>query len=495
MGRRLWRRRGLALVSMLAALGLVLAAAPGFAGPAPGDRAAKGRQGLHEFAQRQLGASEQPGEREQGDAHELLEAREWYSTPRLAPGDEVPAAAVSEADAAASRLGTVGGHWDEVTDLSYDSDAHGYRDPVWSNSGGGAGLVGGRMTAMASDGPWVHGGAADGGVWVSHDRGQHWTPTLQSKETLSIGALYVHRPDHSLWVGTGEANTSSDSYAGQGIWRSTNHGRSYVKVGGDELRNALVFRITASSSYVYAATSRGLWRLHSQAPRTSPWQLVLKPDPNPGNTPYNTSFITDVALKPGSGGKQVIAVLGCDLGPAAQLTAIAANGGTIFAGSCGPCNPLDAEGGGFASSIQTNYGGTWHKVTAPNLPNRFVSAVTVEPADAAHVYAVYNGYSRRWIPSAGVGHVFESRDGGATWTDVSGNLPDVPGTDLVLARGHLVLATDNAVYVADAKQPTAWSRFGSDLPRASVNDLTLYPDGRTVVAATHGRGLWRLRLP
>jgi hypothetical protein len=845
-----------ALVSLLAVLGLVLAAAPSFA--APRERASKGRQGLHEFAQQQLAA----GERDQGDAHELLEAREWYSTPRVAPGDQVPAAAVSEAAAASARLGTVGGSWDEVTDLRYDSDAQGYRDPVWSNSGGGAGLVGGRMTAMASDGPWVYGGAADGGVWVSRDRGQHWTPTLQSKETLSIGALYVRRSDHSLWVGTGEANTSSDSYAGQGVWRSTNHGLSYAKVGGDELRNALVFRITSSSSYVYAATSRGLWRRPSQAARTSPWQLVLKPDPNPGNTPYNTSFITDVAVKPGTGGQQVIAVLGwrtgtdyngfyvsgsggapgsfqkiapagldngdigrtalsfsqdgkvlyaaiqspryfnegppepaqstilkgiyksadgdvdgpwtlvadsgklaaggsalqvpstyepacrpgttstsrstrptpstptsgsrrssrpataappgrrsapywnftlpcaangldscpktthpdqhgitladdgtayfgndggvysrpaslrgvvrwtdnnarlftlqyyyagtgrsprggvdvwgglqdngtslllsgarrqvspfggdggdvlidpnnsdnavveyvdlavaisrnggrssgapgseswrlaspacewnpdltgcdpqprfiapfepdvkngdhwftggryvwettkgfdtvcegntcdwhklTDLGAAASLTAVAASGTTVYAGACGPCNPLDAEGGGLASSIQTNYGGTWHKVTAPNLPNRFVNALTVDPADAAHVYAVYNGYSRRWIPSAGVGHVFESKDGGATWTDISGNLPDIPGDDLVLVKGRLVLATDNAVYVAKADRPTHWSRLGKGLPHASVNDLALYPGKDYVIAATHGRGLWRLRLP
>jgi hypothetical protein len=150
MGRTFWRRRGLALVSLLAALGMVLAGTPGFAGPQ--DRKSGGRQGLHEFAQGQLAAGEEPGEREQGDAHELLEAREWYSAPRLAPGVEVPAAAVAEADAAAAGLSTVGGHWDEVTDVPYDSDAQGYRDPVWSNSGGGAGLVGGRMTAMASDG-------------------------------------------------------------------------------------------------------------------------------------------------------------------------------------------------------------------------------------------------------------------------------------------------------------------------------------------------------
>ena len=61
------------------------------------------------------------------------------------------------------------------------------------------------------------------------------------------------------------------------------------------------------------------------------------------------------------------------------------------------------------------------------LPNRYVAGLTVDPQHSGHVYAVFNGYSRRWIPGGGVGHVFESWNGGASWTDISGNLPDVAG--------------------------------------------------------------------
>jgi hypothetical protein len=37
---------------------------------------------------------------------------------------------------------------------------------------------------------------------------------------------------------------------------------------------------------------------------------------------------------------------------------------------------------------------------------------------------------------------------------------------------------------------TAWSRLGTDLPNVVVNDIRLNPEGKTLLAATHGRGLW-----
>ena len=57
----------------------------------------------------------------------------------------------------------------------------------------------------------------------------------------------------------------------------------------------------------------------------------------------------------------------------------------------------------------------------------------------------------------------------------------------------LYLATDQGVFTAAAGQgvATTWSRLGTDLPNASVNDLTLGPDGY-IYAATHGRGIWRI---
>jgi hypothetical protein len=56
---------------------------------------------------------------------------------------------------------------------------------------------------------------------------------------------------------------------------------------------------------------------------------------------------------------------------------------------CGPCNPA-----GFSRGIATNYGGTWHALTLPaDFPNRFIQAVTVDRANPAHIYVVFNGFS------------------------------------------------------------------------------------------------------
>jgi hypothetical protein len=185
-----------------------------------------------------------------------------------------------------------------------------------------------------------------------------------------------------------------------------------------------------------------------------------------------------------------------DTGRGHSITALAVNGSTIYAAWCGGgCNTGGATP--FSSGIDTNYGGTWHTIAASNLPNRFIQGLTVDHAHPGHVFAIFNGYSRRWIPGGGVGHVFESSDGGTTFTDISGNLPDVPSDALVYARGELALATDIGAFVADAGNGsgTTWSRLGSNLPNTSINNLRLNPDGKTLLAATHGRGIWSVPIP
>jgi sugar lactone lactonase YvrE len=147
----------------------------------------------------------------------------------------------------------------------------------------------------------------------------------------------------------------------------------------------------------------------------------------------------------------------------------------------------------FTRGIATNYGGTWHELNVSSLPNRYIAGVTVDPANPAHAYAIFNGYSRRWIPGGGIGHVFETTDGGQTWQDISTNLPDIASDALVIKDHRLALATDSGMYTAIAGQGarTDWRRLGQGLPNASVNDVTLGPDGY-IYAATHGRGIWRL---
>ena len=194
-----------------------------------------------------------------------------------------------------------------------------------------------------------------------------------------------------------------------------------------------------------------------------------------------------------------------DVGAGRSVTALSVSGETIYAGWCFPgngCNPAvsSTTGAGFDAGIDTNQGGTWHPVADVGgvLPNRYVSAVVADPDDAEgdHVYAAFGGFSRRWIDSAGVGHVFESTDGGAHWIDISGDLPDAPARDLILtATGDLVLATDVGVFTADVSDHDSWSQLGGNLPHAVIDDLSLYPGGGQILAGTHGRGLWRIATP
>jgi photosystem II stability/assembly factor-like uncharacterized protein len=184
------------------------------------------------------------------------------------------------------------------------------------------------------------------------------------------------------------------------------------------------------------------------------------------------------------------AVYNTGAGNAVTALSSAGAGSIIYAAwVAGGGNP----GPAFASGIATNYGGTWHQVNMTGLPDRYIAGVTVDPTNPAHAYAIFNGYSRRFVPGGGVGHVFETTNGGQTWTDISGNLPDIASDALVLSHGKLALGTDAGVFTATEGQgsATTWSRLGTGLPNAAVDDLTDGHDGY-IYAATHGRGVWRI---
>jgi hypothetical protein len=182
-----------------------------------------------------------------------------------------------------------------------------------------------------------------------------------------------------------------------------------------------------------------------------------------------------------------------DNGAGHSTTVVASRNDVAWTAWCGGCNPE-----AFARGISTNYGGAWHQLTLPSaMPNRYISGLAIDPADVngGTVYVGFNGFSRVWTegPGAGIGHLWKTTDGGTTWTNVSGNLPDVPVNDVLIIGGKLVVATDLGV-VASSDGGAHWSRLGGNLPFTAALDLHLGPDGR-VYAATHGRGIWSIAKP
>lgn len=176
-----------------------------------------------------------------------------------------------------------------------------------------------------------------------------------------------------------------------------------------------------------------------------------------------------------------------------STTALASRNDVIYAGWCGPCNP-----NGFTRGISTNAGGAWRQLTLPaNVPNRYVAGIAIDPADSTgrSVYVAFNGFSRKWVegPGAGVGHLYKSTDAGATWSDVSGNLPDVPANYVVVRNGKIVLSTDLGVVIS-SDGGTTWSRLGGNLPYTTALYLHVGPDAM-LYTATHGRGIWSIPAP
>jgi photosystem II stability/assembly factor-like uncharacterized protein len=182
-----------------------------------------------------------------------------------------------------------------------------------------------------------------------------------------------------------------------------------------------------------------------------------------------------------------------DLGFPHQSTAVSVRGKTIYDAWCGGCNPSAFNtAAGFASGLVSNIGG-WHDLAAAGLPNRYVTSVVQDPANKMHIYVTESGFSRNWIPSAGLGHVFESTDGGATFSDISGNLPDAPVSSAILDGSNLIVGTDTGVF--EQAGGGTWAPLGTGMPTVVIDDLTMVPGpGHTLVAATHGRGVWELGL-
>jgi Bacterial Ig-like domain (group 3) len=186
-----------------------------------------------------------------------------------------------------------------------------------------------------------------------------------------------------------------------------------------------------------------------------------------------------------------------------------------------PTNPAVVYAGSFGGEVfvATNVtagAGTFNAVTGQaSLPTRAVTGIAVDPADTSGktAYVAMSGFS---FVNAGAGindpkgHIFKTTDGGATFTDVSctvancqtpnpTDLPNTPVNDIVVdpdIPGTLYAATDVGVFqgtcTTTAPFSCTWATLSTGLPRVAVLSLRLHEPSRTLLAATHGRGVWSI---
>lgn len=131
-------------------------------------------------------------------------------------------------------------------------------------------------------------------------------------------------------------------------------------------------------------------------------------------------------------------------------------------------------------------GSTWTDRTA-GLPERYVSQVLASPNEAANGYVTHSGYrDNERIP-----HIHKSTDYGQTWTDISGDLPQMAVNDILVAPGDenlLFAATDDGVYYSENAGEN-WLRLGNNMPMMPVFDIEFNSDRSRLVAGTFARSV------
>ncbi len=142
--------------------------------------------------------------------------------------------------------------------------------------------------------------------------------------------------------------------------------------------------------------------------------------------------------------------------------------------------------------ITKDGGTTWTDVTSilPVATNN-ITYLAVNAYDPEIAWVTFGGYSG--------GRIYQTNNGGQNWTNISGNLPSLPAftvvqNKLAVSETHLYVGTDRGVYFKEADAD--WVLFSNGLPNVMVTELEIYYDEDTrensrLLAATYGRGLWR----
>lgn len=145
-----------------------------------------------------------------------------------------------------------------------------------------------------------------------------------------------------------------------------------------------------------------------------------------------------------------------------------------------------AYGENSALWVTTNHGTTWTDRTAGLPDSLYITSIAVDSDDPAKAFVTAGGF----VPGV---KVFKTTNAGASWTNISLNLPNLPANTIVFDPLHLhnpiYVGLDVGVYYFNDTL-SGWQLFATDLPNVIVSDLEINTTSRELVAATFGRGLW-----
>ncbi len=254
--------------------------------------------------------------------------------------------------------------------------------------------IGGRVSRVAGvpgDPLTYYAATAQSGVWKSVDGGHVWKPVFDEQPLLSTGAIAIAASDANvIYVGTGEANIRGNVQPGNGIYKSTDAGKTWSHVFDQEGQIGKIVVHPTDPDIAFAAVlghafgpnpERGVYRTLDGG---RSWARVLFVDADTG--------ASDVELDPG-------------------------NPRILFAGLWQARRfPWGMSSGGAGSGLyrSSDGGETWTRLAGKGLPEGIWGkvGVAVAPTNGDRVYA---------LVEAEAGGLYRSDDGGKSWRLANGH--------------------------------------------------------------------------
>jgi len=346
--------------------------------------------------------------------------------------------------------------------------------------------IGARVTDLAihpTNPNIIYAAMASGGVFKSTDAGASWDPIFDDQPVQSIGAIALDPQDpNTIYVGTGEANSSSYSWSGMGVFRSTDAGSTWEHLGLDETRyigRVLVDTHNADRIWVAAAgvlfgtsPDRGVYRTEDGG---TTWDQVLAVsdstaaidlayDPAHPDTLYAAMWErvrrlnsrksggwTSGIHKSTDGGDTWVELTnglpsGADVGRIG-VSVCESSPNVVYAFYC------DDPGYFMGVYKSTNYGATWTQTNDGALSNLtssfgwYFGQIRVDPTDPDRVFAM-------GVP------LYRTTNGGASWSEVA-SANHVDHHAMVFDPSnptHIYEGNDGGIYFSDSAGDT-WSKL------------------------------------
>ncbi len=254
------------------------------------------------------------------------------------------------------------------------------------------------VAGVAGDPFTYYAGAASGGVWKTTDGGIHWSPVFDDEPVQSIGALAVAPSDANVvWAGTGEPFIRSHVSLGWGVYRSTDAGRTWRKMGLDSTGRIARIVVHPTDPRIVFVAAEG--HLYGPQPQRGIYRTT-----DGGATWERVLFVNDST-------------------GASDLVMDPNNPRILFAGFWQvEVHTWGRTSGGAGSGIwkSTDGGTTWTRLTGSGLPTRPVGKVglAMTRANSSRVYALIetgDGVPAVNLAQPDSGRLFRSDDAGATW--------------------------------------------------------------------------------